>query len=425
MNVLGKEASLGVGISLGLGVALLLAGFAVVRNQLGLLGDGIALTLFLIAVLEIYRRLGASGAAFAATTFIGSLVYYVLSQVTISDVNIYFETGNRLINSQSATVRYGSSSILGTDFMIYLSFYIQNWLPVSILGLGWIFLTVKVALGASMAFFAYRRPTFFWLLASSPIIIVFTGLYSKDLLSLIAVFVSLVAFSEHKRGRTVYWILWLVVAAAIELPVRPYMIPVILGPHVVMMLLSSLRTLRRSRLQRIPVSAALMLPLAVAGIAVVAPLIQQYIGVTELSDIGERLNRVSNDMNGGTTALQLSVPEKIGLIVAPLPYRTLRFNIFFQMLSLFSLIYFIMFFYAIFRLYRFRRFRQVDHEIALFCVLAIVIWTFAYWGISNMGALERLKAQVLPFLFLLITELLAASRRTAGPEVTALPGSPA
>lgn len=395
-----------------LSVVLFAVGWWLVQSA-GVMADLLAFIFFLLTAVWLTLKIGRLGSLVAVTALVGHGVYSFLTIGVASDARAYYLVGHEYLSTGVPPLNFG------TEFMYFLSHAVQNWLPVSLYGLAWLFLGIKLLILPNVQKLPVKADIFFLLMSTAPNVVIWTGLFSKDLLSSMAILLSVGAFAALRQGKAMVWLIMVAAGIAIEVGVRPYMVPMILVPHLVVMWLHLYGVLLRSRFQRLPLGAALLLPLAVAGAGAAFPLVTQYIGIQELSQIGERIEKMSVDLASGTTAVILTPAEKVFLLAAPTPFR-IR-NPLMLMVSLVSLGYLLWLAVLLFRLRYRGGWLRLDGGLMAFCITGLALWTFAYWGTSNMGALERLKGQILPYLFLLMAHVAWAARDNSGTKTYTSP----
>jgi len=362
-----------------------------------LMADLAALSFFLLTVIWLSARIGRIGWLVAASTLVGHILYVLLTRNVESDARGYYRVGQDYVGTGVVPLDFG------TDFMYFLSAAVQSWLPVSLSGLALLFLGLKLLALPNLQKLPVRASVFYLLMATAPNVMIWSGLFSKDLLSITAVLLSVCAFGAFRQGQPWLWLILVIGAVVLEVGARPYMLPMVLVPHLAVLISHVYRVLVSTRFQRLPFGAALLIPLALAGIGIAFPLVISYIEIQDLSQVGERIDRLSNNLNYGSTALILSVPERVFLLAAPFPPRVR--NPLFLCVSLISLYYVGWLLLMTYQINRRHLRARLDQGLLLFCLLPLALWTFAYWGTSNMGALERLKGQILPYLFLLLAHL--------------------
>jgi len=361
-------------------------------------GDVLAIVLLLMSGYLLSARIGLWAWLAVATHIFGSLGYffYISRASYVSDTQSYYSTGKLL-----STTLENAWTGLGTGAVNYLSAIAQSTLPVSILGLAWLFSSLILIFTPSLKNSPVNNKIFLAFYFFSPNVILWGGLLSKDMICVGAAILSISAIIKLRQGKVGSWLIFVVISGILSIVVRPYMAPILLFPHAVVLIVDYFMKFRSGGLGNLPVSVLVVIPCLFIGLAIGIQQMYQYVGIEGASGVGDRLNLLNEQLFFGGSAVNLTPPEKLLVLFSPLPFRVR--NIFDLLASIASMFYLYTLINLIFKVNTAKV--KVDWGLILFSITALLMWSFVFANASNLGALERLKAQVLPFLFLLFAHL--------------------
>lgn len=365
------------------------------------LSDLVCLSIFFLVCIYTSFRSGKIYLYLAPLSILGTLLYLILTVSSRGDALVYYESG-RYLDSAGNIYRFG------TEFVKTLSFLVQSVLPVSIFGLGTLFVSIRM-ISVPRLIGEYNERLFIILVLTSPSIVFWGGLLSKDLLCIIAAMISISAFISYSIGKRYLYIIMITISLIVALFVRPYILPIILVPHFLVICYDSLGILRRGLINRSLVFGSFMTISIFLLLFLGSYFSIRYIsGGTSISGLVERLEEGRNYFEKYSGSyVNYSIPEKVFLLFSPLLFRVN--NALSLIASINSAVYFI---FLIF-LYRgaLKSGNEIDKRICIFTLSAIIVWTIIYSSNVNMGIIERMKAQVTPFLFMLMSHLSFICRR--------------
>lgn len=381
------------------GGPLVLAGFAVAL-VLGLplqnTGDILALLLLSLAATYMASKIGPWAWVGALTHVAGSALYVFLTRDGASDARTYYERGEELSHNLD-----GVWQGVGTDAVYFLSAALQAALPVSILGLAWLGGAVILLLTPTLTNMPVSRNTFWGFYFLSPTIAFWSGLFSKDMLVLGATLASITAYGQLRNNRFLPWLFFVTLAGLLATLVRIYMVPVLLAPHAVVLMMMFLRRIRREGLGSLPAYAVFVVPALASGLLLAVSFTFSYVGVQGASQVDDRLNRLNQDLSVGGTAVEFTTVERILILFAPLPFRVR--NVLDAVISFAAMLY--LYFSVAYSMGSRHSRSGLDRELVIFSFLPLLAWTVIFSNAANFGLIDRMKAQVLPLLFLIISHL--------------------